>query len=147
MLKALLAVCAVMLLMACAQNREVRPEFMNNADEYFSVLPNKALYLSLQLDQKVISDIETTASESQSNLSFSRSAMDDSGVMMSVRNETTRILKFDLYMVGFQGNRHYTSSCPVMAEGGVFEMWPHPIPEILVTNIRVLPAGSAMVCQ
>jgi hypothetical protein len=39
-----------------------------------------------------------------------------------------------------------TSSCPVMAHGGGFEMWPYPIFQVVLGNMRLLEQGEPMGC-
>lgn len=39
-----------------------------------------------------------------------------------------------------------TSSCPVIANGGNFETWPHPIAMLVLSNFRIQPPNS-FTCQ
>ena len=39
-----------------------------------------------------------------------------------------------------------TSSCPVIAGGGAFEMWPYPIFQLVLGNARLLDAKAPMAC-
>lgn len=36
-----------------------------------------------------------------------------------------------------------TSSCPVVAEGSAYEMWPHPIFQLVLADFHLLPADTA----
>jgi hypothetical protein len=41
---------------------------------------------------------------------------------------------------------HATSSCPVIARGGSYEMWPYPIFQVLLAEGRLLRDGDDMSC-
>lgn len=46
-------------------------------------------------------------------------------------------LKFDLYISSDGRRFEYTSSCPLMAQKGLFENWPHAVPWLAITAVVV----------
>ncbi|MGH8104749.1 MAG: hypothetical protein ACREO2_00360, partial [Arenimonas sp.] len=73
---------------------------------------------------------------------------DDGGMMLSVSNPFERTLKFNMAIMPIDKEALYkTSSCPILAGGRVFEMWPEPIFQILLTNPKLLDdKDQTMVC-
>ena len=70
------------------------------------------------------------------------------GMMLSVKNPFARQLKFDMGMMPLGTDGLYkTSSCPVIAGGGSFEMWPYPIFQLVLGNARLLDSTSSMACE
>ena len=70
----------------------------------------------------------------------------ENGTMLSVKNPFDQPIKYHINMVDYSGNFHKTSSCPVMAGGGAFESWPHPIPQLVVSNFRFLESEQGFSC-
>jgi hypothetical protein len=76
---------------------------------------------------------------------------DGAGMRLVAKSTLGRIVKFDATMYvptanGLQSG--HTSTCPVIAGGGAYEMWPHPISMLLLTNFRVLPKETPnLACQ
>ena len=69
------------------------------------------------------------------------------GMMLSLTNPFARPLKFDMGMMPLDTDGLYkTSSCPVIAGGGSFEMWPYPIFQLVLGNARLLDANAPMAC-
>lgn len=143
----ILVIATLSLLSACQTNVKDGSTSQSLAGEKFSVTPVADLYLEVSLQgNEVLGSSESEVSES-ANLTFSISEMSSGGVMMSIRSRLEKPVKYDLHMVDYQGNYHYTSSCPVMPGSGVFESWSHKIPEIVVSNIRVLEEDGSMACE
>jgi hypothetical protein len=68
-------------------------------------------------------------------------------MVLTITNPLDAPLKFSMQMMDFEGRLHETSSCPVMAEGSLFEMWPHAIPQLVLLDPRILASGDSLVCQ
>ena len=68
-------------------------------------------------------------------------------MQLKVDNPFAERMKFHLDMIDFDRNAHPTSSCPVVAGGSVFETWPHPIPELIVSGVRVLAESDGFRCE
>ncbi|AKS41152.1 hypothetical protein [Wenzhouxiangella marina] len=143
----LLMFSCLLALVACAPAPSNTREPSAAASAEFSVTGAEELVLAVVMSKVEVLDVSETDAAGEGTLSFSMSEMDGRGIMMSIQSQLPQTVKFDLYMVDAQGKRHYTSSCPVMAGGGLYEMWPHPIPRIIVTNLRVLEDGESMVCR
>lgn len=108
----------------------------------------KAVVLITSVESK-ITDVNQVKDdlEIQGDITFSLSKMGDNGMMLSVQNSLNMIIKYDIEMIDYQGVRHYTSSCPVMPGGGVFESWGHTIPELKISNFRILNESETVLCQ
>jgi len=71
------------------------------------------------------------------NLFQDTKAADGSGMMFSIGNKHERSIKYDLGMMVLESEDVYkTSSCPIYEKIDVFEMWPHPIFQLVMTNFR-----------
>jgi len=138
---------AALALFACAQTATNTESSEARTGPEFSVTVADVLLLLVVLDGNRVADVSTASNMETATLTFSMTGMDEGGIMMSVKSQLSRKVKFDLYMVDYRGTHHYTSSCPVIAGGGVFEIWPHDIPEIVVKNIRVLDDSDSMGCM
>lgn len=68
------------------------------------------------------------------------------GMMLSVKNPFPFQIKYRLNMIDFSGNPHPTSSCPVRANISVYELWPHPIPELILTEMHRQKDSDSMSC-
>lgn len=72
----------------------------------------------------------------------------DSAANLAVDNSFDVILKYRAGMVVTGDSRpRGTSSCPVVAGGGAYEMWPHGIDVLLLDSFRVLPPSGQAVCD
>lgn len=109
-----------------------------------SVNPEEEVNVAVQIDNgKVVSVSEA---QGEGNVTFSLSKM-PTGMMLSASNKLDYIVKYDIYMIDYNGKKHYTSSCPVMAGSGAFESWPYNIPKLSIENFRVVSDDGEMVCQ
>jgi len=74
-----------------------------------------------------------------------RKAMGE-GTSVNITNSTSAMLKYDLYISPDGVRFQYTSSCPLPAGGGGYEMWPYPIHSFAIGNLRVADADG-MACR
>ncbi|NVJ61073.1 MAG: hypothetical protein HWE27_11830 [Gammaproteobacteria bacterium] len=117
--------------------------------EVLSLLANEKVFIEAELidgrfvNFKMVEEITNPEKTIVFNFTQMEGKVD---MMLSVKNPFPKRMKFHLDMIDFKGNLHKTSSCPVIARGGVFEMWPHAIPELLVSNIRALEESDSMSC-
>lgn len=109
-----------------------------------TVLPNQTAFAEVVLENDEVAEVNQI--KEGGNISFKLSGMDD-GMMLSGKNMLNVAIKYDIYMVDYNGKKHYTSSCPMMAGVGVFESWPHNIPKISIENFRVVPPNGDMACR
>lgn len=65
----------------------------------------------------------------------------DIGMMLVVKNPFEKTLKFNMAIMPMDKDGLFkTSSCPIIAGGSIYEMWPEPIFQILLTNPKFLDA-------
>jgi hypothetical protein len=70
------------------------------------------------------------------------------GIMLAVNNPFSKPIRYNLGLMFLTSGRLYkTSSCPVIAKGGSYEYWPHPIFQLVVTNMHFLTEGDEMGCK
>ncbi|MEX2961347.1 hypothetical protein [Microbulbifer sp. TYP-18] len=108
------------------------------------IFPDKSVSVLVDIQNGNV--VSVSPDNSSGNVTFELSKM-SSGMMLSATNTLDQAVKYDIYMIDYSGKRHYTSSCPMMAGAGVFESWPHNIPELSIENFRVLSAGDELSCQ
>ncbi len=129
-----ITILTILLLNGCATSNQIE----TSSSSGFSIIPGAKIFA----EAKVNSDgsIELTKMDEIKNpritLTFDLSEMDN-GMMLSVKNPLDISIKYHLNMIDYKGKAHNTSSCPVLAGLSVFEMWPHSIPEIRISNIHV----------
>lgn len=115
-----------------------------------SILPGEELLIEADLleGDRLGNFRQVTAMQNpEKTIRFSFTQMDTSvGMMLSVQNPFSFPIKYNLDMIDFEGNPHQTSSCPVGGNMSVYEMWPHPIPELILSNMRVLAESAKSVC-
>lgn len=71
----------------------------------------------------------------------------DSGLMLKLASHVDHWLKIDMFMKLANGRLVRTSSCPLMANKGLFEMWNDSIVFLELRNIRIVKADSTMGCS
>jgi hypothetical protein len=123
---------------------QTSPQYMS-----ISVFPNQTVFVEATISDNKFVSLKRVESVSNPNitLTFKLSSMDGGkSMMLSVKNPFASNVKYNIDMVDFKGNLHHTSSCPAIARGGAFEDWPHPIPELRVSNFRFLEAPENMHC-
>ena len=112
-----------------------------------TIKPQNKVYAELTItDGEIVNVIQAESvlnPEKTVTFEFSET---DHGTMLSVQNPFEQPIKYHINMVDFSGNFHQTSSCPVMAGGGAFESWPHPIPQLVVSNFRFLGDDQGFTC-
>ena len=78
-------------------------------------------------------------------------AKTDTSMFLTVHNPFSRPLRYNLAMTPLEQQSkglYKTSSCPVMAEGQVFEHWPYPIFQLIVSNMHFLKkSDDIMACR
>lgn len=115
-----------------------------------SLLPGDKVYIEAEIKDGLITSLNQVSeiTTPEKTLVFDFQQIDGKvDMMLSVKNPFSSFIKFSLNMIDFRGQPHQTSSCPVAAGGGVYEMWPHAIPELMVSNIRVLSETDSMACE
>jgi hypothetical protein len=73
--------------------------------------------------------------------------VDGKGMVLTVNNPFDKALKFNMGIMPLDGEKLYkTSSCPVVAGGAAFEMWPYPIFQVALGNGRLLEKSDRATC-
>lgn len=80
------------------------------------------------------------------HIEFNQSQEDES-MLLSIRNDTAATIKYKAVMGLLDGRIVETSSCPVMAGLSAFEVWPHPISQLILTNFRQLGESDNKTCE
>jgi hypothetical protein len=114
-----------------------------------SIFPNQKVFVEATVYNNKFLSLKRVDSISNPNitLTFQFASMDGGKSMtLSVKYPLGSVVKYNMDMVDFKGNLHHTSSCPVAARVEGFELWPHPIPELRITNFRFLKPDEASVC-
>jgi hypothetical protein len=69
-------------------------------------------------------------------------------MMLTVSNPLETMIKYRLGLQTLDRDDVFkTSSCPVIAGGLAFELWPHPIFQLVVMDIEAIPDGGSMTCE
>ena len=115
-----------------------------------SILPGDELFIEAELlDGGGIGNFKQVSKivNPKKTIKFSFTQMDSSvGMMLSVKNPFPFHIKYHINMIDFSGKPHQTSSCPVRANISVFESWPHPVPELMLTDMHKQKDGDSMAC-
>ena len=85
--------------------------------------------------------------DQSSTLTFNFMKSDNGkSMILSVKNPLPSPVKCHIDMVDYQGRLHDTSSCPVLGGLSIYESWPHPIPEIRITDFHFASEKEKTVC-
>jgi len=73
----------------------------------------------------------------------------DAGMTATVRNNGPKNLKFSMGLVRVEpgAKPEGTSSCPVIAKGSGYEMWPFPVGSLLLRDARILETTDKVSCE
>ncbi len=114
-------------------------ELAPSESTHLSIFPGEQVYVEVAVENNMIVGTKKVNNIIDPNRTMTFNFMKaDNGksMMLSVKNPLTSSVKYHIDMVDYRGRLHNTSSCPVMAGLSVFESWPHPIPEIRITNFH-----------
>lgn len=74
--------------------------------------------------------------------------LDDGSMMLRIKNPFDKILKFNMGIMPLDKEELYpTSSCPVIAHGGSYEMWPYPIFQVWLGGAQLMDKKDKMTCN
>jgi len=128
-------------LAGCSSQAEKIPA--NQSSSEITILPSEEVFVSAELVDGKIENVARVPKNVNPNqtivFKFEKS---DMGMMLSVKNPFPVPIKYHINMIDAKGNPHQTSSCPAIAKGGAFENWPHPIPQLSISNIHVIEGGN-----
>jgi len=126
---------------ACTGNQVSPTSQISSRYMSISVFPNQTVFVEATVYDNKFASLKRVDSVSDPNITMTfRFFSRDGGKSMTlnVKNPFGRFVKYHIDMVDLKGNLHHTSSCPVLSRREVFEFWPHPIPELRITNFRFL---------
>jgi hypothetical protein len=90
-------------------------------------------------------------SEARPTMAFEfRQEPDMPTMTLEIKSTVDAMVKFDatMWVPTPDGIRvGHTSSCPVFANAGGIETWPHPIAMLILTNFRVQPLSGNVACE
>jgi hypothetical protein len=115
-----------------------------------SILPGDHLFIEADvIDGKLLANFklvsEITHPDKTIHLYFKQ--MESSlGMMLYVKNPFAKSIKYHINMIDFSGKPHRTSSCPITENLSVYESWPHPIPELSLTNMHFMDVDDETIC-
>jgi hypothetical protein len=130
-------------LCACTGARSTKEAVPNVEGMQLSIVAGEQVYVEVTVQANMIVAIKKVANivHPQSTMTFNL-MKDESmkSMVLSVKNPLSRPVKYHIDIVDYRDGLHNTSSCPVRAGLSVFEGWPHPIPELRITNFHFLSA-------
>lgn len=131
----------------CNSSNVIKQNLINSQDGIITIEPKDKVYAEVTVTNGRIAEVTQIESilSPEKTITFEFSETKH-GTMLSVQNPFDQPIKYSINMVDYSGNFHKTSSCPVMAGGGAFESWPHPIPQIVISDFRFLEDGQGFTC-
>ena len=115
-------------------------------NDVISVLPGESFFVEAELINGKLTNLREVQENKnpEKTIVIEMSQMEGSiDMMLSLSNPFEGVaLKFNMDMIDFRGEPHQTSSCPVMPKASIFEAWPHPIPELIIKNPKVIPMSE-----
>lgn len=115
-----------------------------------SLLPGEQVLIEADMTNGIVTNFRQVDSilYPEKTLMFTFSQMEEEVTMiLHVANPFDEILKYRIDMIDFEGHPHYTSSCPVMSGVSAIEIWHHAIPELKISNFRVLEEDANIICD
>jgi hypothetical protein len=119
--------------------------------ELISIFPGETLYIEADLTDGHLVNLKAVPElkHPEQTFTFEFQQMDGKPDMTLVaRNPMKQMLKYRLGMQTLDDDRLLkSSSCPVIPGGSGYEHWPHPIFQLLITDLHLLDDGAEMVCE
>lgn len=115
-----------------------------------TILPGETVYMSGDfVGGKLILPVVGFERPEGEHLAFTFEQQEgEPSMMLSVKNTYDQRIKYRALMMGPESEDLYkTSSCPVIAGGGAYEMWPHPIFQLMILEARTMDESDSMVCE
>lgn len=115
----------------------------------FMVVAGQTVYIEADvLDGRLVNLVAVDAvAHPGKTITAKLEQVDGKGMMLTVSNPFSRMLKFDMGIMPLEKDDLYkTSSCPVVPGGGLFEMWPYPIFQVALGNGRLLEESDTVAC-
>lgn len=116
-----------------------------------SILPGEKHYIEADLTDKGLVNLKKVASlttpEKTIKLSFKQNDTDN-GMILHMSHPFSKVLKFDMYMLDLSNDEpHYTSSCPILPNKAIMEMWPYAIPQLYIVIREIYGEQETYTCD
>lgn len=118
--------------------------------DIITLLPGETLYVTGRFEDGVLGHRRGSYEPfDEPHLKFAFSQSDGEPNMLLIVTSTFDVpLKYRLVMMPpDSGDLYKTSTCPVIANGGAYEMWPHAIFQLMVLEVRAMEDSDRMVCE
>ena len=122
------------------------PHFPYAIDNLILVFPEEEFSVAGDVADGTLKNLHAAQPGEPALLDVSFSQMDGKpGMFLNIKNNSDYVIKYSAYMVlPEKDGAFYTSSCPLRPNGfSVFEHWPHPIIQLVLTDFEVYLADSA----
>lgn len=83
----------------------------------------------------------------EADMSLTLAQRGNGRTMVDIKSHTDLLLKVDLHISPDNERYMYTSSCPIVANGSAFEIWPDEVAWFAVSNVRALSPEDGLVCR
>jgi hypothetical protein len=118
---------------------------------WITVYPGETVYVEVQTRGNKIVNVRAVSKPERpaATITFKFDQVDgDPGSMLVVTNPLRSKLKYDLGFMPVSSDQIVgTSSCPVRAGLKSFESWPHPIFQLVIANLRLMPDAAVARCE
>lgn len=136
-------------LCACTTNQATQTQTAVRSNNQITILADEKVYIEAVIKDNSFVSLQRVESTVDPNITLTLNFTKlegGNGMVLSVKNPFDSSIKYNLDMVDFKGDLHQTSSCPVLPKLSVFETWPHPIPELRISNIHFMAESDSHVC-
>jgi hypothetical protein len=114
-----------------------------------SVLAGQTIHIEAEVDGNRLTQLTAVdkVTAPAKTMTASLEQVDGKGMMLVVTNPFAKTLKFNMGMMGLGSDRLLkTSSCPIVPGGKIYEMWPYPLFQIVLSNARLLEPDANPGC-
>ncbi len=124
-------------------------------DGMVMLFPGDRVYVEAEIKKKKLVNLKAVSeiTDPSRTLVFDFSQKEMGGIsnmVLNVKNPFEMVIKYhaDMSMPGKEGF-YQTSSCPVLPKIQGFEMWPHPIVQMFISDLRVYndKASKKLSCE
>jgi len=114
-----------------------------------NVVAGQTLYIEAELENgRLVRYRQVTAINSPGKTIVLRLWQEDNGMILSVKNPFGETIKFDMAIMPMREEDLFkTSSCPVIAHGESYEMWPEALFQVVLMGGRTQGASHSMACE
>lgn len=115
------------------------------------VLAGQTVYIEADVDKDKLTNLHFVSSNTHPektlvlHLSQSTDAGMDNTMMFDIHSPFAKPLKYHAGLMPLDstdGSMYKTSTCPVIAKGGAFEMWPYPVFQLALSDFHMLDPDS-----